>query len=154
VIRLLMDRDFRAEALARLPSRARKNALLQDLNREYSLYEIAIITRAGTARALGLKNKGHLGVGADADVAIYVPSDNREEMFARPRYVLKDGEIVVRDGQLVTERPGRTLYVDPPYDPSIKTDLRAYFEECYTMSFDNYPVSSEYLHNGERIPCG
>jgi formylmethanofuran dehydrogenase subunit A len=154
VIRLLMDRDFRAEALARLPSRARKNALLQELDREYSLYEIAIITRAGTARALGLKNKGHLGVGADADVTMYAPSDDREAMFAHPRYVLKDGEIVVRDGQLVTERPGRTLYVEPPYDQAIKADLRTYFEECYTMSFDNYPVSSEYLCNGERIPCG
>ncbi len=154
VIRLLMDRDFRAEALARLPSRARKNALLQELDREYSLYEIAIITRAGTARALGLKNKGHLGAGADADVTVYEPSDDREEMFAHPRYVLKDGEVVVRDGQLVTERPGRTLYVEPPYDQAIKADLRTYFEECYTMSFDNYPVSSETLCNGERIPCG
>jgi formylmethanofuran dehydrogenase subunit A len=153
VIRLLMDRDFRAEALARLPSRARKNALLQELDREYSLYEIAIITRAGTARALGLKNKGHLGVGADADVTIYAPSDEREEMFAHPRYVLKDGEIVVRDGQLVTERPGRTLYVEPPYDPSIETDLRTYFEECYTMSFDNFPVSPQYLPHGQAIPC-
>jgi formylmethanofuran dehydrogenase subunit A len=154
VIRLLMDRDFRAEALARLPSRARKNALLQELDREYSLYEVAIITRAGTARALGLKNKGHLAVGADADVTIYAPSDDREEMFAHPRYVLKDGEIVVRDGQLVAERPGRTLYVEPPYDPAIEADLRSYFEECYTISFDNYPVSSEYLCNGERVPCG
>jgi formylmethanofuran dehydrogenase subunit A len=153
VIRLLMDRDFRAEALARLPSRARKNGLLQELDREYSLYEIAIITRAGTARALGLKNKGHLAAGADADVTIYAPSDDREEMFAHPRYVLKDGEIVVRDGQLVTERPGRTLYVEPPYDPAIETDLRTYFEECYTMSFDNFSVSPQYLPHGQVIPC-
>jgi formylmethanofuran dehydrogenase subunit A len=29
------------------------------------------MTRAGQAKALGLKNKGHLGVGADADIAIY-----------------------------------------------------------------------------------
>jgi formylmethanofuran dehydrogenase subunit A len=153
VIRLLMDRDFRAESLARLPARARKNGLLQELDREYSLYEIAIITRAGTARALGLKNKGHLGIGADADVTIYAPSDDWEEMFAHPRYVLKDGEIVVRDGQLVAERPGRTLYVEPPYDLAIETDLRAYFEECYTMSFDNFSVSPQYLPHGEAIPC-
>ncbi len=154
VIQLLMDRDYRAEALERIPPRARKGALLAELDREYSLYEIAIITRAGTARALGLKNKGHLGVGADADVTIYAPLDDREEMFARPRYVLKDGEIVVRDGQLVRERPGRTLYVAPPYDPGIEADLRAHFEACYTISFDNYPVAAEYLPQGEIIPCG
>ena len=35
------------------------------------LSEIAIITSAGPARALGLKQKGHLGVGADGDVTIY-----------------------------------------------------------------------------------
>jgi formylmethanofuran dehydrogenase subunit A len=154
VIKLLMDRDYRAEMLAGIHARTRKNTLLHELDREYSLYEIAIITRAGTARALGLKDKGHLGVGADADVTIYTPLDDREKMFARPRYVLKDGEIVVRDGKLVRERPGRTLYVEPPYDPAIETDLRAYFEEYYTMSFDNYPVSSEYLVNSEVVPCG
>jgi formylmethanofuran dehydrogenase subunit A len=154
VIKLLMDRDYRAEMLAGIHARTQKNTLLHELDREYSLYEIAIITRAGTARALGLKEKGHLGVGADADVTIYTPLDDREKMFARPRYVLKDGEIVVRDGKLVRERPGRTLYVEPPYDPTIETDLRAYFEEYYTMSFDNYPVSFEYLVNGELVPCG
>ena len=153
VIKLLMDRDARAEAFERIPSRARKSALLAELDREYSLYEIAIITRAGTAQALGLKNKGHLGTGADADVTIYANQDDREEMFAHPRYVLKDGEIVVRDGRLVQERPGRTLYVAPPYDPGIEADLRTHFEECYTISFDNYPVASEYLPCGEVIPC-
>jgi formylmethanofuran dehydrogenase subunit A len=87
-------------------------------------------------------------------VTIYAPLDDRKEMFARPRYVLKDGEIVVRDGQLVRERPGRTLYVAPPYDPGIEADLRAHFEACYTISFDNYPVAAEYLPRGEMIPCG
>ena len=151
IIKLLMDRDYRAEVLASIHPRVRKEAL--PLEREYSLYEIAIITRAGTARALGLRDKGHLGVGADADVTIYAKLDDREEMFAHPRYVLKDGEIVVRDGHLVRERPGRTLYVAPPYDPGIEADLRAHFQECYTISLDNYPVAAEYLPHCEVVPC-
>jgi formylmethanofuran dehydrogenase subunit A len=154
VIKLLMDRDFRAEVLEGVHARTRKGALLAELDREYSLYEIAIITRAGTARALGLKNKGHLGVGADADVTIYAPSDDKEEMFAHPRFVLKGGEVVVRDGQIVQERPGRTLHVAPPYDPAIEAHIRAHFEECYTISFDNYPVAPEYLACGQTVPCG
>jgi len=154
VIKLLMDRDFRAEMLEGVHARTRKGALLAELDREYSLYEIAIITRAGTARALGLKNKGHLGVGADADVTIYAPSDDKEEMFAHPRFVLKGGEVVVRDGQIVQERPGRTLHVAPPYDPAIEAHIRAHFEECYTISFDNYPVAPEYLVCGQTVPCG
>ena len=153
VIKLLMDRDYRAEVFEGIHHGAKKGALLPELDREYSLYEIAIITRAGTARALGLWNKGHLGVGADADVTIYARLDDKEEMFARPRYVLKGGEVVVRDGQLVRELPGRTLYVAPPYDPGIEADLRAHFEECYTISFDNYPVALEYLPHGQMVPC-
>jgi formylmethanofuran dehydrogenase subunit A len=153
VIKLLMDRDYRAGVFAGIHRRAKKGALLPELEREYSLYEIAIITRAGTARALGLGNKGHLGVGADADVAVHRKLGDKEAMFARPYLVLKDGQVVVRDGRIVREHQGRTLYVAPPYHPAIKEDLRAHFEECYTISFDNYPVAPEYLSRGEVIPC-
>jgi len=153
VIKLLMDRDYRAEMLEGIHRRARKGSPLPELDREYSLYEIAIISRAGTARALGLRNKGHLGVGADADVTLYRKLDDKEAMFARPYLVLKDGQVVVRDGHVVREHQGRTLYVAPPYDPRIEKDLRAHFEECYTISFDNYPVAPEYLSRSEVIPC-
>jgi formylmethanofuran dehydrogenase subunit A len=153
VIKLLMDRDFRAQAFERIHRRGRKNALLPELDREYSLYEIAIITRAGTARVLGLKNKGHLGIGADADITIYANLDDKEEMFARPRYVIKDGVVVARDGRIVCERPGRTLYVAPPYDPKIEEEIRKHFQESYTVSFDNYAISPDHLPLGEMVPC-
>ena len=39
------------------------SALADGLAREYTLNEIAIITRAGPARLLGLHQKGHLGAG-------------------------------------------------------------------------------------------
>jgi formylmethanofuran dehydrogenase subunit A len=61
------------EILKRVHPRVLERCTLKDLDREYSLYEIAIITRAGPARMLGLKHKGHLGVGADADITIYTP---------------------------------------------------------------------------------
>ncbi len=153
VIKLLMDRDYRAEMMATINPRARKGALLADLDREYSLYDIAIVTRAGTARALGLKNKGHLGIGADADVTIYEPLDDPEAMFSRPRYVVKGGEVVVQDGELLQELPGRTLYVRPDYDPGIRPAVKKHFEETYTIAFENYPVQDDYLHHGEVIPC-
>jgi formylmethanofuran dehydrogenase subunit A len=153
VIKLLMDRDYRTEIFEGIHKRAKEQALLPELDREYSLYEIAIMTRAATARVLGLEQKGHLGVGADADVTIYRDLHDREEMFAHPAYVLKDGEVVVRDGQLVKERPGRTFYVAPEYDRAIESDLRKHFEDTYTIAFDNYPVVDEYLPRGEVVPC-
>ena len=153
VIKLLMNRDYRAEMLATVSPRGRRGALLPQLDREYSLYEIAIITRAGTAQALGLPNKGHLGVGADADVALYEDLEDREAMFAHPRYVIKGGQMVVRDGALVAEQPGRTLVVHPSYDPAICKDIRTHFEQEYSLSFDNYPVQDEYLGQVEVVPC-
>ncbi|OZA84312.1 MAG: formylmethanofuran dehydrogenase subunit A, partial [Azorhizobium sp. 39-67-5] len=64
LIRLLMDRDFRAEQLARLHKAARAHTNLAELKREYTLEEIAIVTRAAPARTLGLKDRGHLAPGA------------------------------------------------------------------------------------------
>ena len=101
LIRLLMDREFRNEQIRRVNKQAMKRTvLLDDLDREYTLEEIAIITRAGPARLLGLRDKGHLGVGADADITIYDDRDDREAMFAAPRHVIKDGHAVVEDGEL------------------------------------------------------
>ncbi|MFH0916485.1 MAG: formylmethanofuran dehydrogenase subunit A [bacterium] len=151
VIRLLMDRDYRAQALEGINARARGRALLPELDREYSLYEIAIISRAGPARALGLKNKGHLGIGADADIAVYQEVDDKEKMFARPRYVIKGGELVAGDGKVILDRPGRTFCVAPPYDPGIEEDIRAHFKDTYTVSFENYSVSSGTLPHVESV---
>ena len=68
LIQLLMDRSARDEQLKRANLKLLAGSALADgLAREYTLNEIAIVTRAGPARLLGLAAKGHLGVGADAD---------------------------------------------------------------------------------------
>src|SRR4029079_13904459 len=64
LIRLLMDRSARDDQLKRANLKLLSGSALADgLEREYTLNEIAIVTRAGPARILGLKQKGHLGVG-------------------------------------------------------------------------------------------
>ena len=142
LIRLLMDRDFRNEQLRRANKRAiQRTVLLDDLEREYTLEEIAIVTRAGPARLLGLRDKGHLGAGADADVTLYDDRADREEMFATPRYVIKGGRVVVRDGELVEALAGDLLRVAAPHDPAVEDVLRDRFEERYTVQFDSYPVT-------------
>lgn len=153
VIRLAMSRDYRAEVLQTLPPRVRQRTVLADLKREYSLYDIAVITRAGTARALGLQSKGHLGIGADADIAIYAPQANPAAMFSRARFVVKDGRFVVRDGELVDTLPGRSFCVAPSWDGQIEEALRAHFEGAYTIAFQNYPVQDEYVPYREVVPC-
>jgi formylmethanofuran dehydrogenase subunit A len=142
LIRLLMDRAYRDERLKSVNHKLLGgSALLDGLAREYSLSEIAIITRAGPARLLGLTGKGHLGPGADADVTIYAPDPDRAKMFAIPRYVIKAGTVVVEEGQLRRAPEGRRLSVRPPYDSALTPHLRRFFAEYASLAFENYPVA-------------
>ena len=139
LIRLLMDRGYRDECLKRVNQKLLAgSALLDGLAREYTLGEIAIITRAGPARLLGLKGKGHLGPGADADVTIYTSDVDRAKMFATPRYVIKAGTLVVEEGQLRRAPTGRRLAVRPEYDAAVTRDLRRYFDEYACVALENY----------------
>jgi formylmethanofuran dehydrogenase subunit A len=141
LIQLLMDRTIRDERLKQVnPKLLAGSALADGLTREYTLNEIAIITRAGPARLLGLKHKGHLGVGADADVTVYSRDSDIARMFATPRYVLKGGSLLVEEGQLRRAPAGRRLRLAPGYDDAVLPDLRRYFEAYSTVSFANYPV--------------
>jgi formylmethanofuran dehydrogenase subunit A len=153
IIRLLMDRTYRQDILKTVPEAVRDRSLLKDLDREYSLSEIAIITRAGPARILGLKNKGHLGPGADADVTIYTPDANRETMFELPRHVIKAGRIIVEQGEIREDLRGKTLLVSPEYDRDVESDIRSWFEGSYSIQWRNYPVEDTAIPDREVTPC-
>jgi formylmethanofuran dehydrogenase subunit A len=142
LIQLLMDRGVRDEQLKRVnPKLLAGSALADGLAREYTLNEIAIITRAGPARLLGLPAKGHLGAGADWDVTIYSRDPDLATMFSTPRYVDKQGVLIVEEGHLRRAPAGRRLRVAPGYDQAVLPDLRRHFERYSTVAFDNYPVA-------------
>jgi formylmethanofuran dehydrogenase subunit A len=152
LIRLLMDRSARDEQLKRAnPKLLAGSALADGLAREYSLNEIAIVTRAGPARLLGLAHKGHLGVGADADVTVYSRDPDIARMFATPRYVVKGGQLVVQEGQLRRAPPGRRLHVRPEFDQRVLKDVRRHFDAYATVAFDNYAVRNV---PGEPVAIG
>jgi len=139
LIRLLMDRAYRDDRLKGVNQKLLAgSALLDGLAREYTLSEIAIITRAGPARLLGLTSKGHLAPGADADVTIYANEPDRAKMFATPRHVLKAGTLVVEDGQLRRAPAGRRLSVRPEHDRAVTRDLKRFFDDYACVSFENY----------------
>jgi len=152
IIRLLMDKEFRKEQIKKLSDDARSRIVLGELDREYTLSEVAIITSAGPARALGFSQKGHLGVGADADVTIYpARPENDEMLFSYPRYVLKGGEIVVEEGEIRAVSEGREFVFRPAYDEQIEEYIRPLFQKVYTMSFENYPVEIERVRGAEVV---
>ncbi len=145
LIRLLMDRSFRNEKLAQIHPGAAAHSQLAALEREYSLYEIAIMTRAAPARSIGLSDRGHLGHGAAADITVYRDLPDREAMFSKPQYVFKDGELVAKEGCVVKAVRGATHVVRPEFDRGIERNLREYFERYHTLRFDNFAISSDEL---------
>ena len=154
IIRLLMDRTYRQDVLKTCPAEVCNRCQLADLDREYTLGEIAIITRAGPARILGIADKkGHLGPGADADITIYTPHDNKETMFELPRMVIKGGELIVEQGEVRSAPIGRTLHVAPEFDSQRLVHIQEWFEQYYSIRFRNYPVSSDCMHESEVVKC-
>lgn len=153
IIRWLMNRDSRAETLAKIHPTVRRRSPLARLDRQYTLGEICIITRAAPARLLGLPNKGHLGPGADADVTIYTPGDDVQQMFEWPRHVIKGGELIVEEGEHRAAPTGKTLHVTPSYDRAIEPHLAKWFDNHYSLKFNNYAVTDNYLPRQEAIRC-
>ena len=153
---LLMDRNLRAAWLDALPKSTLAVTTLPSIAREYSLFEIATMTRSAPAKLLGLSDRGHLGEGALADVAVYHDLKDRAAMFRAAHLVLKNGEMVVRDGDIVRELPGKTLSVTPSYDRAVDRRLDDYYESLYGVSRGLFVVPPEapgFLGAFEDVPC-
>jgi formylmethanofuran dehydrogenase subunit A len=160
----LTSKKARMATLNRCHKKAQKKSLLPTIDRELSLYELAIVTRAGQAKALGLKNKGHLGLGADADVAIYNINPETTDIankykgvrraLGNASYTIKDGKIVVKDGEVVQNVSGRTMWLDIETTECVKVDddMKSKFKKYWTVEYDNYPVYDHYLKVPEAIP--
>ncbi|MDO8846091.1 formylmethanofuran dehydrogenase subunit A [Methylicorpusculum sp.] len=150
LIRLLMDRSFRNDMLATIHPEAQKMTTLGSINREYSLNEIAIMTRAGAAKIIGLKDRGGLGPGNWADITVYTENADRQKMFEKPDYVFKDGELVVVDGQVVHTKWGTTHIVKPDWDASVENELKGYFDRYLTMKLGNFKISDDEITEDGR----
>jgi len=125
---------------------------LQNIKRELSLFEIAQMTRAGPAKCLGLgAYYGGLAPGMLADVAVYdlnfkdMPRDPEkiEAAFQRAACFVKSGEVVVKDGEVVSNGHKKTVWVNAkmPENPQVTRDVtQAFTKGTYTMDIRNYPV--------------
>lgn len=166
IITWLMSTHAREAQMERVHKNVVKMSGLHTLDREYDLYDIAIVTRAGQARALGLDSeKGHLGVGTHGDVAIYdidpmnvdTSKDYKlvEKAFSATSHTIKDGEVVSRDGRITATPMGRTYWANPVVDQELdnemKKDLEQYFKKYYSVNLANYPVQKFYIKKSAEI---
>lgn len=88
-----------------------------------SLSEFAAKTSLNPARMLRLHNKGHLSVGADADITIYdYATQKAVATFVKGKTVFKDGKVYGTGGTVICTERGRaaveamgigTIVVDP-----------------------------------------
>jgi formylmethanofuran dehydrogenase subunit A len=157
IFALLMDRGRRRQWIDTLPQSAMTVTTLASIDREYSLGEIATMTRAAPARLLGVKDRGHLGPGAVADVAVYTESEDIAEMFGAATLVFKDGELVVRDGEVIRCRWGRALTVRPEHDAAIERRVRKYYDDRFGIPLELMYVPESAIGRPdpfELVPCG
>jgi len=157
LIKLLMDRSFRNEELEKINKDSQNNSILKSLKREYSLYEIAILTRSGPAKILGLNNIGHLGEGAKADITVYTEHQDKEKMFENPFLVFKDGQIIVKNGTIKKVINGKLYIAEAEYDQSIKKEISIYFEKYIGRKMSSFEIQNQELWDHglelEQIRC-
>ncbi len=156
IIHLLMDKDERARLLDRVPPEARELSNLPGIAREFTLSEIAIVTRAGPARRLGLADRGHLGAGAVADVAVYTDQADKTAMFGSADLVFKDGRLVVKDGEVVDISFGQAFQVAPGFDAAIERKLAHFYDRYYGVSPSSFGVPVSIAARPDRfqtVPC-
>ncbi|MBO0733270.1 MAG: formylmethanofuran dehydrogenase subunit A [Methylocapsa sp.] len=145
IFALIMSREARAEAIARLPQDAVTMITLPSIAREYTLSEVAAMTRAAPAKLLGLKDRGHLGPGALADVAVYSPGSDIANMFRFAHLVFKDGDLVVRGGRVTHYRWGKALKLTPGYDKAMDRRLSDYYDRHFGSPRDLFAVKEHLL---------
>jgi formylmethanofuran dehydrogenase subunit A len=156
VFALLMSADKRAQWLSRLPQDVLELTNLPSIRREYTLYEIATMTRAAPRKLYGFHDRGHLGAGSVADVAVYKMQDDKAGMFRNAAYVFKDGDLVVRDGTVSRYTRGKTLFVKPEYDRQINRRLESYYDDLYGLPRSMFTVPDAALPNKDafaEVPC-
>ncbi|MCL7413728.1 MAG: formylmethanofuran dehydrogenase subunit A [ANME-2 cluster archaeon] len=160
---LLMSKKKREEAIAKITEKAYDRWHITGIERELDWYDIAIKTRAAHAKVLGLveQGKGHLGTGADADIAIYdikpdetdatIEYDKVKAGFRRSAYTIKGGEVVARDGTITATPKGRTFWVRTTVDNDgygrMMDDLKFKFRNYYSVNMGNYMVQNEYVEH-------
>jgi formylmethanofuran dehydrogenase subunit A len=141
LVRLLMDANYRDATLATLNPESAEMILLKEIKREYSLYELAITTRAAPAKLMGLTDRGHLGVGAIADIAVYTPNADYAAMFADATWLFKNGVMVVKEGDVLCEPSGEMLTLIQLTSGEIENELQSYFDAYFTMRLDHMKVN-------------
>ena len=71
-------------------------------------------------------------------------------MFAKPDFVFKNGELVVKDGKVVKVVWGVTHTAKPAFDIGVEKNLGEYFDQYHTIQLDNFKINDDEISEGGR----
>jgi len=148
---LLMSADLRAQWLARVPAEVLEVTKLPEIKREYTLYEIAQMSRSGAAKLFGFTDRGKLAPGAVADIAVYKDQKDKAGMFRKAALVFKDGELIVEAGEVKRYTRGKTLHTSPRFDTAIERRLDRYYDDLYGLPRTIFDVPQAALPNADAF---
>lgn len=152
LLALLGNRSLRETALAEIHPDAAASSSLAGTDREYSLDDIAIMTRSAPAMILGLHDRGTLAAGKIADVVLYESNDDLEKMFAKPKMVFKSGRLIRENGKSVEPSGSpvmdRTLAVDlqrtvTDQDQKHFLDFRSRYARVGTFDLERLKIQAD-----------
>jgi formylmethanofuran dehydrogenase subunit A len=149
----LMSKEIRDRELSLVHAAGREKSGLAKLEREYTLSDVIAMTSWGPAKALGLEDRGHLGVGARADIRCYQPQADIEAMFTNPKWVMRAGGIVVKDGKIVSHQPGQTLAVCPGWDEDRRTHIYDTLNSVISVAPQGYALGDRSHDELKVVPC-
>ena len=142
-----------------------KRTTLPTLDREYDFYDIAVISRAAPARIYGFEDRGQLTPGYRADIAVYDINPNEidpsrqyaeiEKGFNVADYTIKDGQILVKDKEIVKVKESQNIWVNvkgyEAQEQKVINDIMPFFTQYYSVKWENYPVHDHYVSNPIRV---
>lgn len=158
LLRLLGDHSFRETALAEIHPDAAAASSLSGISREYSLGEIATMTRSAPAAIMGLSRHGRLSPGAVADVTVYRRDDDLQKMFQSPTDVFAAGRHLISrqsdsgsnpmfDAANANKLCHETLTADVSFDPTSVDHFRSKYNAAATFDFHRLMISDDELES-------
>ncbi|MDD3977094.1 formylmethanofuran dehydrogenase subunit A [Methanomicrobium antiquum] len=164
VIKWLMSSKAREQILddCKYGDSVRSQCYIGEIDRELSLYEIALMTRVGASKCLGLSSMfGSLKPGMEGDVSVYAYNpetdddpEKIEQAFGNARYFIKRGELIINEGEIISNGNKRTFWVNPGMEltSQVERDVTERFKKYYTVTQNNYEVKEHhYMPNPYEI---
>jgi len=72
-------------------------------------------------------------------------------MFSIPRYVFKDGNVVVEDFEVRNAVQGRTLATSRDYDDAQAQQIESWFSKEYSIATESYGIGKDEI---DRVTSG